>query len=182
MAYRAPQDHQRGLRLALPGPRTRLIVAVVCGLLSVGAPAMLLGIPGLIADGRPADPPPAGRSLDDPAGLGITGALPGDPLPDGGLPATEVPTTGVPGDGVPGDGVPGDGVPGDGVPGDGVPGDSSAAEPPGLVTPSGLPDGPLGIPGVVLSAYQSAERTLVATRPGCHLSWSVLAGIGRIES
>lgn len=45
-----------------------------------------------------------------------------------------------------------------------------------------LPAGPLGIPGVVLDAYQRAERTLLATRPGCHLSWSVLAGIGRIES
>lgn len=40
----------------------------------------------------------------------------------------------------------------------------------------------MGIPGVMLDAYQRAARTLAATQPGCHLSWSVLAGIGRIES
>jgi hypothetical protein len=61
-------------------------------------------------------------------------------------------------------------------------GDSAGSWPPGIATPPNLPDGPLGIPGAVLDAYQFAERTLVAIRPGCHLSWSVLAGIGRIES
>ncbi|GAA3999625.1 hypothetical protein GCM10022247_19920 [Allokutzneria multivorans] len=46
-----------------------------------------------------------------------------------------------------------------------------------------LPDGgTLGIPGTVLDAYMRADRTLQATMPGCGLHWSVLAGIGRIES
>ncbi|KAA2255660.1 lytic transglycosylase domain-containing protein [Solihabitans fulvus] len=45
-----------------------------------------------------------------------------------------------------------------------------------------LPQGPLGIPGVVLDAYLKAQDRLAATMPGCHLSWSLLAGIGRIES
>ncbi|RKT87656.1 Transglycosylase SLT domain-containing protein [Saccharopolyspora antimicrobica] len=45
-----------------------------------------------------------------------------------------------------------------------------------------VPAGPLGIPGTVLAAYQRADRTLAGTTPGCGLHWSVLAGIGRIES
>ncbi|MFC7343470.1 lytic transglycosylase domain-containing protein [Saccharopolyspora griseoalba] len=45
-----------------------------------------------------------------------------------------------------------------------------------------IPEGTLGIPGVVLAAYQRAERSLAASDPACGLHWSVLAGIGRIES
>ncbi|WP_016700594.1 lytic transglycosylase domain-containing protein, partial [Actinoalloteichus spitiensis] len=45
-----------------------------------------------------------------------------------------------------------------------------------------LPDGPLGIPAIVLDAYRRAERSLGQTQPGCGLHWSLLAGIGRIES
>jgi hypothetical protein len=45
-----------------------------------------------------------------------------------------------------------------------------------------LPAGPLGIPGVMLDAYQRAERTMATTEPACHLSWTMLAGIGQIES
>ena len=52
----------------------------------------------------------------------------------------------------------------------------------GIATPPDLPDGPLGIPGNVLDAYQFAQKTLADTQPGCHLSWLLLAGIGRIES
>jgi Bacterial Ig-like domain (group 3) len=47
---------------------------------------------------------------------------------------------------------------------------------------SKLPEGPLGIPGVMLDAYQRAERTMAATEPACHLPWTMLAGIGQIES
>ncbi|HKR52086.1 MAG TPA: Ig-like domain repeat protein [Pseudonocardiaceae bacterium] len=45
-----------------------------------------------------------------------------------------------------------------------------------------LPAGPLGVPGVMLEAYQRAERTMAETQPGCHLSHTLLAAIGRIES
>lgn len=51
----------------------------------------------------------------------------------------------------------------------------------GMAAPR-LPDGPLGIPGVMLDAYQRAEREMAAAEPGCHLSWSTLAGIGHVES
>ena len=40
----------------------------------------------------------------------------------------------------------------------------------------------LGIPPIALSAYRNAERIMAASAPGCGLSWSLLAGIGRIES
>jgi hypothetical protein len=42
--------------------------------------------------------------------------------------------------------------------------------------------GPLGIPVLVLEAYQNAERVLVANEPGCHMRWWILAGIGHTES
>jgi hypothetical protein len=136
-------------RWPVHGRRTRIIVALLGLTLSLGVPAAVLGAPGLTVDGQPAPPPP-----DDPSGLGITGALPGDPLPAD--PGAGVGSTGVL--------------------------DSADARAPGIATPPKLPDGPLKIPGAVLDAYQFAQRTLAATRPGCHLPWSVLAGIGRIES
>ncbi|MBF6327295.1 lytic transglycosylase domain-containing protein [Nocardia transvalensis] len=55
------------------------------------------------------------------------------------------------------------------------------AQPDGRV-PADLPVGPLGMPGIAYSAYQNAERVLAQENPTCHMPWSVLAGIGRIES
>jgi transglycosylase-like protein with SLT domain len=46
----------------------------------------------------------------------------------------------------------------------------------------GMPNGPLGIPGVMLDAYMQAARVLNESQPGCHMHWSLLASIGRIES
>ncbi len=45
-----------------------------------------------------------------------------------------------------------------------------------------LPDGPLGIPGVVLQAYKLGATRVAAENPQCKLPWFLLAGIGRIES
>jgi hypothetical protein len=45
-----------------------------------------------------------------------------------------------------------------------------------------LPSGPLGIPGVVLMAYQRAAQTMNASDPTCNIPWWLLAGIGKIES
>ncbi|MEV6338255.1 lytic murein transglycosylase [Nocardia vinacea] len=42
--------------------------------------------------------------------------------------------------------------------------------------------GALGIPEIVLAAYRNAELALESSMPDCGLSWSLLAGIGRIES
>ncbi|GAC56765.1 hypothetical protein GOHSU_12_01550 [Gordonia hirsuta DSM 44140 = NBRC 16056] len=45
-----------------------------------------------------------------------------------------------------------------------------------------LPNGPLGIPGVVLQAYKLGATRVAAESPQCQLPWFLLAGIGRIES
>ncbi|GAB11484.1 hypothetical protein GOARA_075_00010 [Gordonia araii NBRC 100433] len=47
---------------------------------------------------------------------------------------------------------------------------------------AGIPNGPLGIPGVVLTAYKMAATRVGAETPNCKLPWFLLAGIGRIES
>ncbi|MBP2340786.1 lytic transglycosylase domain-containing protein [Saccharothrix coeruleofusca] len=46
----------------------------------------------------------------------------------------------------------------------------------------GATSGPLGLPGVMLDAYMRAADRLERTTPNCNLHWSLLAGIGRIES
>jgi membrane-bound lytic murein transglycosylase B len=38
------------------------------------------------------------------------------------------------------------------------------------------------IPAVALAAYRRAEQRQGAIDPGCHITWSLLAGIGRVES
>lgn len=48
--------------------------------------------------------------------------------------------------------------------------------------PRDLPGGKYGIPGIVLRAYQSAERRMATAQPGCHLPWWLLAGVGKVES
>ncbi|MFC8046904.1 lytic transglycosylase domain-containing protein [Nocardia sp. NPDC057353] len=45
-----------------------------------------------------------------------------------------------------------------------------------------LPAGTLGIPGIAMAAYQNAEDRLAAENPTCNMDWSMLAGIGRVES
>ncbi len=46
----------------------------------------------------------------------------------------------------------------------------------------GITGNPSGIPGTVLAAYQRAANELGATMPGCHITWPLLAGIGKVES
>jgi membrane-bound lytic murein transglycosylase B len=38
------------------------------------------------------------------------------------------------------------------------------------------------LPQAAMSAYQDAAATLATTDPGCHLPWTLLAAIGRVES
>ncbi|WP_446225897.1 lytic transglycosylase domain-containing protein [Nocardia sp. IBHARD005] len=49
-------------------------------------------------------------------------------------------------------------------------------------TSADMPAGPLGIPGIAVAAYQTAEQQLAVENPTCGMSWSLLAGIGRVES
>lgn len=154
MTHRDPQDHLGRLRLAVHGRHTRVIVAMFGLLLGLGAPAAVLGASVPTVDAHTVRPP------DNPAGLGVTGAWPGDPLPTDTTPSAATPTPTAAS----------------------APDPSLGAGQSGIPTPPNLPDGPLGIPGAVLDAYHFAQRTLAQTQPGCHLRWSILAGIGRIES
>ncbi|ORI21689.1 lytic transglycosylase domain-containing protein [Rhodococcus sp. 1168] len=48
--------------------------------------------------------------------------------------------------------------------------------------PTSLMASPIAIPTVNVSAYKNAEQILTAELPGCGISWTVIAGIGRVES
>ncbi|MBJ8340941.1 lytic murein transglycosylase [Antrihabitans sp. YC3-6] len=57
--------------------------------------------------------------------------------------------------------------------------------PPAPVTPplpTSIAAGALGIPGVNLAAYRAAAQTLAAQNPVCNMPWTLIAGIGRVES
>lgn len=45
-----------------------------------------------------------------------------------------------------------------------------------------VPPGELGIPGIVLEAYQRAQNIVGSQEPGCQLPWWLVAGIGKVES
>lgn len=48
--------------------------------------------------------------------------------------------------------------------------------------PVSMAAGALGIPGLSVEAYQNAERILAVENPTCNMHWTLLAGIGRVES
>ncbi|MFF3062803.1 lytic transglycosylase domain-containing protein [Streptomyces sp. NPDC057909] len=48
--------------------------------------------------------------------------------------------------------------------------------------PPEAPKGTTGIPGTALDAYKRAATSVAAALPGCHLTWELVAGIGRVES
>ncbi len=48
--------------------------------------------------------------------------------------------------------------------------------------PADLPAAQMGIPGIAHAAYVAAEQALAVENPTCHMPWTVLAGIGRVES
>ncbi|MFC9895029.1 lytic murein transglycosylase [Nocardia sp. NPDC127579] len=48
--------------------------------------------------------------------------------------------------------------------------------------PAAAEVGTPGVPGIAVAAYTNAERILAERNPACELPWTLLAGIGRIES
>jgi membrane-bound lytic murein transglycosylase B len=207
MAHRDGRERRHGYLPLGQGSRKRFVVIAIGVLLSVGTLVAILHLPGSAAQQQLTAP-----SAGNPARLGVTGALPGDPLreaigavanaittgPPGIAAASPISTTPPPFAGITRPTIPAAQPAPTQVP------HLAAAPPPatiapqeipsqdahvaaaarqiGIVVTSHLPDGPLGIPGVMLGAYQRAARLLAASQPGCQLSWSVLAGIGRIES
>ncbi|WP_052434048.1 lytic transglycosylase domain-containing protein [Streptacidiphilus melanogenes] len=109
------------------------------------------------------------------AGAVVLAAVVGQPAPTAAAAATPAAThaTSATGDGGPLDlvlpptptGSPGASSP-DAAPGTG-----------GVTIPAGS-----GIPSVVWDAYRSAQRSVTASDPGCHLDWTVLAAVGEVES
>ncbi len=63
-----------------------------------------------------------------------------------------------------------------------VPAEEPPAEPAVRTASSYEIDGPTDIPASVLAAYRSAEAATARSDAGCHLDWTLLAAIGRIES
>src|SRR5690348_769180 len=64
--------------------------------------------------------------------------------------------------------------------GSNVPGRSAATGTPSVTDTSGLTGS--GIPIRVLKSYVAAAKQTARIDPSCHLSWSLLAGIGRVET
>ncbi len=60
---------------------------------------------------------------------------------------------------------------------------SAAAVPAAAAAPAdpAAPNG-TGVPGVVLAAYRNAEHLMAVQAPSCRVPWTLLAGIGRVES
>ncbi|MBC2643207.1 MULTISPECIES: lytic murein transglycosylase [unclassified Rhodococcus (in: high G+C Gram-positive bacteria)] len=70
-----------------------------------------------------------------------------------------------------------------------APAAQEAAAPPALAPvqatpplPTSIAQGALGIPAINVAAYQNAERMLAVEQPNCHMYWTLIAGIGRVES
>ena len=77
------------------------------------------------------------------------------------------------------------GLPGlPGLPGSGAPRSAGSPGSPGSPGSGGQAGGLAanGVPEIALAAYKAAERRLAEEEPGCGLSWSLLAAIGRVES
>ena len=60
--------------------------------------------------------------------------------------------------------------------------ESSSETPPPPAEPANLPEGPLGIPGIALKAYQDSAGRLAAEQPACAMDWTLIAGIKKVES
>ncbi len=141
-------------------------VTVTNGTASMITPTLTAGSHQLTTEFTPTNPATFSPSTSSAVSLTVTGSG-----GDGSLPALapQAQQSGQSLDELPDLGS--GGQPGDPVPDTGV-----------IAAQTNLPDGPLGIPGVMLDAYQRAEQTMAQTQPACRLSWSMLAGIGKIES
>ncbi len=166
-------------RITAYGHQVRIPRSHVTRALIIGVPVALLLSGQVSAASRNVSwGEPSGPSAADQAWLSsLTGAQVaesdgsltpvGDPnqavLPDGGDP-THLSAAG--------DGLVVAALPAGGVPTTAIPGDTSL--PRGLVSS--------GVPVRVLQAYLAAASVTARRQPSCHLSWTLLAGIGRVES
>ena len=95
----------------------------------------------------------------------------------------------APGTAAPGTAAPGTAAPGTAAPGTAAP--DPAPVPRGSAVPAGLSpysawaasvSKVIDVPARALQAYGNAQNIVAREQPGCHLSWTTLAGIAHIES
>jgi len=141
-----------------PSGRLTLPAVLLLVLVVVGVGAGAVAIP-MTAGERVADPPVPSASGD---------VTPGPTLSDGQVP---LPPTGPP--------VTGTFTPSPGL----TTGPAVAGRPADVLSAwANLTGSKLGVPWVAMQAYGYAEFVISSTRPGCHLKWTTLAAIGKIES
>ena len=58
----------------------------------------------------------------------------------------------------------------------------AAQLPPAPELPTSAVAAPLGVPAINQAAYKSAAQTLATENPACGIPWTLIAGIGRVES
>jgi len=131
------------------------------------------------ASPRPAgDPSPSASASLDPDDPGAATSPPADGLGQGGLTPGSLTTAGTGADGLPGNGA------------GGPQGSLPAAAPPASAIPSPQVGDTSrtaqllqnGIPTRAKQAYVAAAQKSLSSSPTCHLDWTLLAALGRVES
>ncbi|HET6481614.1 MAG TPA: lytic murein transglycosylase [Actinoplanes sp.] len=182
-------------------PSGRLILPAIIAVLLLGAagtagailvpealqpassPSASPGFPLGAAGGAPSAGQPSGLPGELPGGLpgGVPNGQPGG-LPGGvttGLPGGV--TTGLPGT-VPG-GLPTTAVPPGGSTVGPAAGTQTGGRPADALASWAVETGTrVGIPVVAVQAYSYAELVLQRTKPSCHLSWTTIAALAKVES
>lgn len=153
-------------RLALTAALfTALVTAAALGG-AYGVPAAARSMPKAATTTQPPTPNTANQAAGDAPGL---------PLPGPSVSAGELPSW------APGVGATYSPMPtiAPSAPAGGM----SIARPSDALAGWAIPLGPkLGIPAVALQAYGYAELVMTSTAPNCHLTWTTLAALGKVES
>ena len=186
----------RGTAAWAKRPSGRLILPALIVVLLVGAAgtAGAYLVPEALPAGAPsatpafgADGGASGASLPADQGIPTDQAVPGQTLPGQTLPGQTVPGQTLPG-------IPGATTPPAGPTAPGGAGVPAVTTPPVQQTQNGVrPADALnawaqqvgtraGIPVVAVQAYGYAELVLARTTPSCHLSWTTIAALGKVES
>jgi hypothetical protein len=202
----------RGTAAWAKRPSGRLILPAMIVVLLVGAAGTAgayLVPEALQADPTPSATPAFGADGASASGAGLPGGqtVPGQTVPGQPLPGQTLPGQPLPGQTLPGQPLPGQTLPGQTLPG--IPGQTT--QPAGPTAPGGagvpavttppaqqVPNGArpadalatwaqqvgtrAGIPVVAVQAYGYAELVLARTTPSCHLSWTTIAALAKVES
>ncbi len=152
---------------------------------ATGRPGELGNAANGLQPGQPA-PGQSGAGPGLPGQSGVGQGLPGQSGAGPGLPSQGgAGQVAAGGQAVPGQAAPGQAAPGQVAAGGVAPGKPGQAQvrPPDALAGWALQVGTrVGIPVVAVQAYGYAELVLARTTPNCHLNWTTIAAIGKIES